>query len=65
MSRRQHSSFSQFALIVVSLACLALPALAGQAVTSPGILGAVLSGFMACGNILGHERLIKELKACR
>lgn len=39
--------------------------LAGQAVTSPGILGAVLSGFMACGNILGHERLIKELKACR
>ena len=39
--------------------------LAGQAVTSPGILGAVLSGFMACGNILGHDRLIKELKACR
>ena len=39
--------------------------LAGQAVTSPGILGAVLSGFMACGNILGHERLIKDLKACR
>lgn len=39
--------------------------LAGQAVTSPGILGAVLSGFMACGNILGHDRLIEELKACR
>ena len=39
--------------------------LAGQAVTSPGILGAVLSGFMACGNILGHDRLIKGLKACR
>jgi all-trans-retinol 13,14-reductase len=39
--------------------------LAGQAVTSPGILGAVLSGFMACGYILGHDRLIKELKACR
>jgi all-trans-retinol 13,14-reductase len=39
--------------------------LAGQAVTSPGILGAVLSGFMACGNILGHDRLIKGLNACR
>lgn len=39
--------------------------LAGQAVTSPGVLGAVLSGFMACGNILGHERLIEELKTCR
>jgi all-trans-retinol 13,14-reductase len=39
--------------------------LAGQAVTSPGVLGAVLSGFMACGTILGHDRLIKELKGCR
>ena len=39
--------------------------LAGQAVTSPGILGAVLSGFMACGTILGHDRLIKGVKACR
>jgi all-trans-retinol 13,14-reductase len=39
--------------------------LAGQAVTSPGILGAVLSGFMACGNIIGHDRLIEGLKACR
>jgi len=39
--------------------------LAGQAVTSPGILGAVLSGFLACGNILGHDILIKELAACR
>jgi all-trans-retinol 13,14-reductase len=39
--------------------------LAGQAVTSPGLLGAVLSGFMACGTILGHDRLIEGLKACR
>lgn len=39
--------------------------LAGQAVASPGVLGAILSGFMACGNILGHDRLIKGLKACR
>ncbi len=39
--------------------------LAGQAVTSPGIMGAILSGFLACGNILGHDNLIKELAACR
>ncbi len=38
--------------------------LAGQAVVSPGVLGAVLSGFIACGAILGHDRLRKELKAC-
>lgn len=38
--------------------------LAGQAVVSPGILGAVLSGFVACGAILGHDRLRKELKGC-
>ncbi len=39
--------------------------MAGQAVVSPGVLGAVLSGFLACGTILGHDRLTKELKACR
>jgi all-trans-retinol 13,14-reductase len=39
--------------------------LAGQAVTAPGVLGAALSGFMACGCILGHDRLRGELKGCR
>ena len=39
--------------------------LAGQAVASPGILGAVLSGFLACGNLLGHDRLIEGLRECR
>lgn len=38
--------------------------LAGQAVVSPGVMGAVLSAFITCGNILGHDRLRKELKAC-
>lgn len=38
--------------------------LAGQAVASPGILGAVLSGFMACGTILGHDRLARDLGEC-
>jgi all-trans-retinol 13,14-reductase len=38
--------------------------LAGQAIVSPGVMGAVLSAFIACGNILGHDRLRKELKAC-
>jgi all-trans-retinol 13,14-reductase len=39
--------------------------LAGQGVVSPGVLGAVLSGYLAIGTLLGHERLIEELKACR
>jgi all-trans-retinol 13,14-reductase len=38
--------------------------LAGQAVVSPGIMGAVLSGFLACGTILGHDHLRKELREC-
>jgi all-trans-retinol 13,14-reductase len=38
--------------------------LAGQATAAPGILGATLSAYLACGAILGHERLAKELKAC-
>lgn len=36
--------------------------LAGQSITAPGILGAVVSGFLACGNIFGHGRLREELK---
>lgn len=38
--------------------------LAGQAVVSPGIMGAVLSGFLACGTVLGHDIMRKELKVC-
>ncbi|HEY3307618.1 MAG TPA: NAD(P)/FAD-dependent oxidoreductase [Desulfuromonadaceae bacterium] len=38
--------------------------LAGQALVSPGIMGAVVSGLLACGTILGHEHMRKELKAC-
>lgn len=37
--------------------------LAGQAVIAPGLLGAVLSGFIACGSILGHDRLREELRS--
>ncbi|MDR2018066.1 MAG: NAD(P)/FAD-dependent oxidoreductase [Syntrophobacterales bacterium] len=36
--------------------------LAGQAVTAPGILGAAVSGFLACGSVLGHDRIMEELK---
>ncbi len=39
--------------------------LAGQGVVAPGVLGAVLSGYLVCGNILGHDRMRKELKLCR
>jgi all-trans-retinol 13,14-reductase len=38
--------------------------LAGQAVVAPGVMGAVLSGLLACGSVLGHDLMRKELKAC-
>jgi all-trans-retinol 13,14-reductase len=38
--------------------------LAGQAVTAPGILGTMMSAFLACGYIVGHETLRKELRQC-
>jgi all-trans-retinol 13,14-reductase len=39
--------------------------LIGQSIVAPGVLGAVISAFLACGSILGHDRLRKELTACR
>jgi all-trans-retinol 13,14-reductase len=36
--------------------------LAGQAIVAPGILGAVISAFLASGFILGHEQLLKQLQ---
>ena len=39
--------------------------LAGQAITAPGIMGAMMSGFLACENIFGRKHLQKELKQCR
>ncbi len=38
--------------------------LAGQAIVAPGVMGAVISGLLACGTILGHDLMRKELKAC-
>ena len=38
--------------------------LAGQAVVAPGVMGAVVSGLLACGTILGHDVMRKEIKAC-
>lgn len=38
--------------------------LAGQSVTAPGVLGGVMSAFLTCGAILGHEQLRKGLKEC-
>jgi len=38
--------------------------LAGQSITAPGIFGATVSGFVACGSIMGHETMIKELRKC-
>ena len=39
--------------------------LAGQAIAAPGILGAVVSAFLVCGIIIGHYRVLKELKKLR
>jgi all-trans-retinol 13,14-reductase len=36
--------------------------MAGQSVIAPGLLGAVISAFVACGCILGMERMQKELQ---
>jgi len=38
--------------------------LAGQSIVSPGLLGAIISAFVACGNILGNDFLQGELKKC-
>jgi all-trans-retinol 13,14-reductase len=36
--------------------------LAGQSIVAPGLLGTMISAFLACGNILGHEFLRGKLK---
>lgn len=38
--------------------------LAGQSIVAPGILGAVVSAYLACGIVLGHETLQSELRKC-
>ncbi|MFA7164380.1 MAG: NAD(P)/FAD-dependent oxidoreductase [Desulfoplanes sp.] len=38
--------------------------LAGQSVVAPGILGAVISAFLTCGFIIGHDTIREELIAC-
>lgn len=39
--------------------------LSGQALAGPGILGGTISAFLACGFILGHQKLRKEVQQCR
>ena len=36
--------------------------LAGQSVVAPGLLGTMVSAFLACGNIIGHDYLRGEIK---
>ncbi|MEA3466098.1 MAG: NAD(P)/FAD-dependent oxidoreductase [Thermodesulfobacteriota bacterium] len=38
--------------------------ISGQAVVAPGVMGAMSSAFYTSDTILGHERLIGELKQC-
>jgi all-trans-retinol 13,14-reductase len=39
--------------------------LAGQAVTGPGVLGAIISAFIACGAVFGNDDLLEEVGRCR
>lgn len=39
--------------------------LAGQAVTGPGVIGATISAFLACGYLLGHQNLLDGVRTCR
>jgi all-trans-retinol 13,14-reductase len=36
--------------------------LAGQSIVAPGLLGTIISAFLACGNMLGHDFLRGALK---
>ncbi|MBK0001489.1 NAD(P)/FAD-dependent oxidoreductase [Erwinia sp. S38] len=38
---------------------------AGQAVTGPGVMGATISAFLACGYLLDHQNLLNGVRACR
>ncbi|MDR2124248.1 MAG: NAD(P)/FAD-dependent oxidoreductase [Desulfovibrio sp.] len=38
--------------------------MAGQSVIAPGILGAIISAFVACGFILGMDTVRREIAAC-
>lgn len=38
--------------------------LAGQGIVAPGILGAVVSAYLTCGIILGHDPIHQELRQC-
>lgn len=39
--------------------------LAGQAVTAPGLMGAAISAYLACGCIVGRETLLNEVRSCK
>jgi all-trans-retinol 13,14-reductase len=39
--------------------------LAGQATVAPGLLGAVISAMLACGLVLGHDRVIQQIREHR
>lgn len=38
--------------------------MAGQSVVAPGVMGAIISAFVACGFIFGMETIHKEIAAC-
>lgn len=38
--------------------------LAGQSIVAPGVLGALISAVVACGNVLGVETILQGLREC-
>lgn len=38
--------------------------LSGQAIAAPGLLGTVVSAYLTCGTMLGHEALRGEIRKC-
>ncbi len=38
--------------------------LAGQSIVAPGVLGALISAVVACGNVLGAENILQGLREC-
>ncbi len=39
--------------------------LSGQAIAAPGLLGTMVSSYMTCGALLGHDALRGEIRKCR
>jgi all-trans-retinol 13,14-reductase len=39
--------------------------LAGQGIVAPGLMGTIISAFLTCGVVVGHEALLREVRRCK